>query len=1032
VAITSFWTYDPLTGLLASFLQGGVSKTHYEPASAQGLFRPVKGHPYGVTIDAQGGITATQRWSSASVLSDFPLVEESLGVAGDIQGAIASARNHSGVERTIAPDGATLTRVRDAKGRITLSIDPQGNIIFYYHDYWGNVTLELLPHLADTTILPSRSYEYEPLYLRLREINDERGNITQVTYDDDHHRKVETNALLQTTIYTYFPNGLLQSVEDPLHNVTNYGYDDYRRLTGVYHSDGTSERYTYDNYGNLLTFTDALGRVSRSEYDNMGHLLSQVDVYGNVTSFVYDGAGLPRYTTDPAGRITRTDYDSLARPIRRTELYGTSGAVVTTTDYDGNGKAIAVHDAEGVTRTSRYDSSGRPVEVTEAVGTPEERHTFTTYYPGGRIWQQISPLGLLTRHEYDDPHRRTVDTVAFGSATDQQTITTRNVAGNVVRVEQPDSTAAYDYDALNRQRAVTQGAGTYAAHTTSTSFDADGRVKTVTNWEGVTTRYDYFDDSHLVVTVEAAGTPLERSSETYHDAVGRVTLVIGPTGLQTHTAYLDAQRRIVVTTDGPNGTLTTRTDYDTVGRPLREERPTGLVVRYKYFDVARRVDVIEGTDDCTQADRVTTTYSDPLGRPTLVIDPDGNRTRTAYDPLGRAIRETTPLGFRTSTYDLGDHVTSTLDRDGRLRQFRYDLLGHETAEIWVGTNGQAVNTIRWEYDTAGHLRRVSDNNSAYDLWDYDPLGRPQASDDIGTPTLPYIEQQRQYDVPSELGYSDQEQTTIAGLLGAAAQTWYHDLLGRSSRTDQGSSFGGTQSVAFTYTPLDQPETITRNSSLTTSYAYGAGGALQTLTHTWNGVPLAEYSWTYNTNGRVQTLSTPDGTSTFHYDELDELTSVDPAPPDAVPYHYDANGNRLEQGTVIDPGNLLVLDSRFAYAYDGEGNLIRRTDLQSGEVTEYAWDYRNRLTHVVRTTPGDAGQMEVTAEARYTYDALDQRIGRWADADGSGPLAAVTQEFAWAGGQGNRIKSPLGLFGRAVDFVKGATNDTPQVEIQPRR
>jgi hypothetical protein len=48
---------------------------------------------------------------------------------------------------------------------------------------------------------------------------------------------------------------------------------------------------------------------------------------------------------------------------------------------------------------------------------------------------------------------------------------------------------------------------------------------------------------------------------------------------------------------------------------------------------------------------------------------------------------------------------------------------------------------------------------------------------------------------------------------------------------------------------------------------------------------------------------------------------------------------------------------------------------------------------------------------------------------------LQEELARAGvggTQGNRIKSPLGLFGRAVDFVKGATNDTPQVEIQPRR
>src|SRR5207237_36207 len=155
-------------------------------------------------------------------------------------------------------------------------------------------------------------------------------------------------------------------------------------------------------------------------------------------------------------------------------------------------------------------------------------------------------------------------------------------------------------------------------------------------------------------------------------------------------------------------------------------------------------DVIEGTADCTQADRVTTTYSDSLGRPVLVIDPDGNRTRTDYDPLGRAFREITPLGVPTSTYDLADPRTALVGRAGRQRHVHYP-----------------------------------------------PHHAP----------------------PSPPREHDQEQIPTHRQMGTAAQTWYHDLVGRTSRIEQGGSLGLAQTLAFPYTPLDQPATITRTTGV---------------------------------------------------------------------------------------------------------------------------------------------------------------------------------------------------------------------------
>ncbi len=69
-------------------------------------------------------------------------------------------------------------------------------------------------------------------------------------------------------------------------------------------------------------------------------------------------------------------------------------------------------------------------------------------------------------------------------------------------------------------------------------------------------------------------------------------------------------------------------------------------------------------------------------------------------------------------------------------------------------------------------------------------------------------------------------------------------------------------------------------------------------------------------------------------------------------------------------------------YDNEGNLVRKTDIASGVVTEYVWDYRDRLTEVAyRPTLASA----VYKRVKYFYDAFDRRIGKTVDYDGNGTV-----------------------------------------------
>jgi hypothetical protein len=106
------------------------------------------------------------------------------------------------------------------------------------------------------------------------------------------------------------------------------------------------------------------------------------------------------------------------------------------------------------------------------------------------------------------------------------------------------------------------------------------------------------------------------------------------------------------------------------------------------------------------------------------------------------------------------------------------------------------------------------------------------------------------------------------------------------------------------------------------------------------------------------------------------------------YSYDGNGNRVNGGYSTGAGNRLLTDGVYAYEYDGEGNRTRRTEILTGEVTEYGWDLRNRLTGV-RMRDG-AGLL--LSEASYVYDVNNQRIAKVVDGDGAGVGVATTERF----------------------------------------
>ena len=159
----------------------------------------------------------------------------------------------------------------------------------------------------------------------------------------------------------------------------------------------------------------------------------------------------------------------------------------------------------------------------------------------------------------------------------------------------------------------------------------------------------------------------------------------------------------------------------------------------------------------------------------------------------------------------------------------------------------------------------------------------------------------------------------------------------------------------------------------TTYTYDPASQVTNILHQLvaSSTLINQAAYAYNPVGNRTSLTDRRGAQAFGYDTLDRLTSASHpllATPQA--FAYDPVGNRTTGGSVVNAGNQLTADSSFAYQYDDNGNLTRKTLLATGNFTAYTYDAENRLTKVEDFA---AGNPTATATSIYRYDGLGRRI-----------------------------------------------------------
>ena len=86
------------------------------------------------------------------------------------------------------------------------------------------------------------------------------------------------------------------------------------------------------------------------------------------------------------------------------------------------------------------------------------------------------------------------------------------------------------------------------------------------------------------------------------------------------------------------------------------------------------------------------------------------------------------------------------------------------------------------------------------------------------------------------------------------------------------------------------------------------------------------------------------------------------------------------------------DGTYYYTYDLQGNVNQRITILVGQVTDYTWDNRNRLTSVTNRT--STATTTYTQKVEYIYDAFDRRIAKRLDVNGSDAAPTWDRYEAW--------------------------------------
>ena len=214
-------------------------------------------------------------------------------------------------------------------------------------------------------------------------VKDALGNSKSTQYDANFNVNTYSDALSDTTTYTYSQDGKnnLNSVQDGTFATTKYSYPTsgnsnlYYPLTQT-DPQGRQANYTYDSNGNLTSALDNSNSMGLHSSYNPDGTVSKItqDVNSktqNVTTFGYDSHGNLTTVTPPNtnGSTLKPSTFNVDANTSRVNSVTDGNTHQTTYTYDNVDRIITISYAGGATITSTYDADGNLLSEQDNTGT---------------------------------------------------------------------------------------------------------------------------------------------------------------------------------------------------------------------------------------------------------------------------------------------------------------------------------------------------------------------------------------------------------------------------------------------------------------------------------------------------------------------------------------------------------------------------------------------------------------------------------------------------------------------------------------
>ena len=573
----------------------------------------------------------------------------------------------------VDPDGAQHFKSYDDKGRLTVEQDPLGAITAYQYDEAGRL-VALFPGDDEPT-----TYEHDNGFVRVvrrgqavwkYERNDQ-GDVTRKTDPDGN-----------ATDYSYNKYGQLVGVWYPDHSCHRLVWNERGQLLEEQLPNGGVKRYRYDDLGRQVAREDAQGALTQYQWDSVGRLIRVVLPGGATREYSYNAYGKITSERDELGHLTRYEYaDGLHLISRRINADGTQ----VKYRYDNVRLLLTeIENEVGETYRLQYHANGL---IQQETGFDGQRTAYV-YDLNGNL-QEKTEHGddgsqLVTRYERDHAGRLVRKTLPDGNQVDYA----YDRQGNLLSVENGHWALAYEYDSQNRLTAEHQGWGTLRY-----GYDACGQLQNLRLPDNNRLTFNHDKGGHLA-TVELNGTVL-----TSHLFKAGQELQRQQGQLISHYHYDDQQRLHAHAVTQQQHTLYQRHyDYDKAGN-LTRLLDTRKGEHHYHYDPLNRLTRADqerfGHDPASNLLMQDRPGPDIVAGNRLMIQGDHHYD---YDAFGNLIRERRGKGHQLVTeyrYDCQHRLIGIKKPNGQTASYRYDPFGRRISKTVDGITTEFF----WQGDT---------------------------------------------------------------------------------------------------------------------------------------------------------------------------------------------------------------------------------------------------------------------------------------------------------------------------------------------